>query len=397
MASSDSNPKKLLPGDIWVISKGKYSDFDLSSIGDESKTDPVWEYRISELARYMLCPNPIVLKKKLIGCEVHKHMCISHQIFEKLKRLIPKNSKNKFKQNPIRPEVLLSGSKIISESLKDKHLESHIHNIQELLKPYDPIQKKLSELDPNHVSEIIGLCENVDGKHSLLNLRGSTEGKIHYIRSFILKNVDVIIERAHIANGLFEMGGFDFESYQTEKSYRVLKFFKDGKPRACVLNENNRVEYWIEDLKLLQHLHLLEQSLQTNSLLNDSFLLCTKGGAKPSKLFFNELNIEYSEANLPGIYRNVFRKYDIRVNEKNVLINSLKKSQFGIAFNYVPQSDSGGKKMFTHISVMHNLKALEPLKNYLPQLYAEINKKASVTEAGQYYLLDSITGCQNEQ
>ena len=59
------------------------------------------------------------------------------------------------------------------------------------------------------------------------------------------------------------------------------------------------------------------------------------------------------------------------------------------------QTDSGQNKLYTQISVMHNVRALEPLKNELPQLYSEINKRASFSEAGHFYLLDSIRGYIN--
>jgi len=35
---------------------------------------------------------------------------------------------------------------------------------------------------------------------------------------------------------------------------------------------------------------------------------------------------------------------------------------------------------------------LEPLRNSLPAVYAEMNRRAFSTEAGRYYVLDSITG-----
>jgi hypothetical protein len=44
---------------------------------------------------------------------------------------------------------------------------------------------------------------------------------------------------------------------------------------------------------------------------------------------------------------------------------------------------------------MHDVKALEPIKDQLPQVYAEISKKTSVSDAGRLYLLDSIREFQN--
>jgi len=72
------------------------------------------------------------------------------------------------------------------------------------------------------------------------------------------------------------------------------------------------------------------------------------------------------------------------------------KKEFGILFNYVPVTRTGEKKLLTNVSVMHDVRALEPLKEDLPELYSMINKMASISEAGKYYLLDSIRGYGNE-
>jgi len=68
----------------------------------------------------------------------------------------------------------------------------------------------------------------------------------------------------------------------------------------------------------------------------------------------------------------------------------LKERQTGISLQYLPQSGSGNEKIFTHLSVMHDLRVLETIKNDLPQLYSEIHKRASVSEDGRFYLLDSL-------
>jgi len=57
---------------------------------------------------------------------------------------------------------------------------------------------------------------------------------------------------------------------------------------------------------------------------------------------------------------------------------------------------SSEQKLCTNVSVMHEVSALEPIKNNLPELYSLINRMASVSEAGKYYLLDSIKAYRNE-
>jgi hypothetical protein len=51
--------------------------------------------------------------------------------------------------------------------------------------------------------------------------------------------------------------------------------------------------------------------------------------------------------------------------------------------------------MHTDISVLHDLRALEPLRKNLPHVYSAVVKQATVSEAGRFYLLDSINGYNN--
>jgi hypothetical protein len=66
--------------------------------------------------------------------------------------------------------------------------------------------------------------------------------------------------------------------------------------------------------------------------------------------------------------------------------------QIGVSLNYVLLNDSAEDRVHTHISILHDLRALEALKNNLPQVYSEISKGAFISEAGRFYLLDSIEG-----
>jgi hypothetical protein len=49
------------------------------------------------------------------------------------------------------------------------------------------------------------------------------------------------------------------------------------------------------------------------------------------------------------------------------------------------------------MSILHDLRALEPLRKSLPALYAEMSKRAFTAEAGRFYLLDSITGAAHAE
>jgi hypothetical protein len=227
-------------------------------------------------------------------------------------------------------------------------------------------------------------------------LHGDIEDKINYILNFIGKDVKIILDKAYNLDGLFEMKGFDFKSYDPSRSHRLIKLTQKGKVKYCVISSYNKAKYWVEDNKLVRYLHLLEQSIRANPKLQDSLNQCLRGNAKPLKIFFyRQLEIDYSQRHFPEIYKRIFERYNINTHKKDAVASLLNNSQVGILFSYVPQAGFGEEKLFTNFSVMHNFKALEPIKHDLHQVYSEISKKASVTEAGKFYLLDSFRGYKN--
>lgn len=391
------NKDKLYPDGIWVISKGRYAEFDLSRIWDGVKKKRVVEYNISELARYLLNPNPIQIDKKLVGCEIH-YRTPFYKIKEKIRRILPQKLHGCLKDNSSAAEALRADWERDTPPGKDDNFESHLNKITELLMPYNPIIKRLSKIDPGKVSQLIGTCEDIGGHLSCLTIQGNVYEKLNYIKENLLKDVGVILEKAYIADGLFEMKGFNFKSYNKNKSFRLIKFPINGRSKACVLDSDNKVEFWIDDINLIQYLQLFDQLIKIDTKLNDSLVLCTSGKAEPLRLLFSKpLEIDYSEGHLPEVYRGVFKKLDIETNKKDVVKRVLNNSKVGITFNYVPKSEYGGKKLFVNFSVMHNFNALEPIKYDLPQVYSEINKMAWVTEAGKFYLLDSFRGYKNDK
>jgi hypothetical protein len=390
-----SNKTKSIsyPGDIWVISRGKYIDSDSVGIDKGIRTGAEREYRISDLAKYLLDPNPIEIEKKLVGCEAHYHQSLANRLRERMGQMLPQKLQGRLKNDSAPPELIMADCDTKTPALKDRSLEAHFSKISELLRPYDPVLNKLSGLDTSKISEIMGICKDILGNPSKLNIMGSIEDKISYIEKFISQDVRIVLEKAYISDGLFEMRGFDFEFYDPRNAHRLIKFLQDGKPKYCVLNYYDEVEYCIDDIELIRYMHLLEQSIRTNPKLHTALKLCSQGHAKPLRLYFSkQLEIDYSQMNLPKIYREVFQTYDMGLAERNAILSYLNSLQFVISFNYVPQSNSAEEKLFTNISVMHDLKALEPIKDNLPHLYSEINKRAVVSEAGKFYLLDSIRG-----
>jgi len=384
--------------DIWVISGGRDSHLDLSVIDGIKKNEQVKEYQISDIAYYLLNPKPIEVDKRLIGCEIHYQQRLTTKIIETIKRLFPRRIRQLWNGHMIPPDVLISHSKIEIPILKDKALENHLSAIYESLRSYDSVSKRLPELDPYHLAHVIGICKDIGGTFSYLKLQGSIDDKLKYIQNYISKNVGVLLRRAYIGDGLFEMRGFDFATFRSDHVHRLIVYPKNGKPNGCVLNKKNAVAYRLEDVSQLKFMRLLQQALQDDLKLKEAFDFCIRGKAKPVKLFFNrQLEVDYSKTLFPRIYRHILKDKKLNSKQQNLIKPALNYLQIGISFNYIPQPDHGADNMITLISVLHDLRALELLRKNLPQVYQEIEKHVSVSEAGRYYLLDSIEGFNTDE
>jgi len=388
--------EKVFTDRIWIISGGRYVDFDHKRIPEDLIPDHVWEEKISELAFYMLNPNPFEIKKRLVGCRIDSLQPSSYKIKSKLKKILPLWIGRFINPAKIPPKTIVSDSEVLMPPVQDKNLESHFEKLDELLKSYDLTIKLLSKLDKERISDILGICDDFGGSRSWLKLKGALDDKIEYIKNFLFKDVGVILGSAYLSKGLFEMRGFDFRAFNPENIYKLITVPVKGKTRHCVLNLKNEIEFWVDNHNLVKKMHLLEQSIKMDNKFREAIEFCMKGDAKPLKIFFNkEIEIKYSIDHLPLIYKKLFDEYDIGNNDRNAIMNFLKKDQFGISFNCLSQSEAGEEKICTNISVMHYYKALEPIKKNLPWLYSEIHKKVSDSDAGRFYLLDSIRGYQN--
>ncbi|CAB1064083.1 hypothetical protein D1BOALGB6SA_8874 [Olavius sp. associated proteobacterium Delta 1] len=382
--------------DIWVISEGRISDIDLSGVIGEKVDGPYKEYKISDIGRYLLNPHSIEVKKKLIGGEIHYMQGIIKKIRKSIHKTLPAFLKKR-KQNPsLSPEVIVSRYKMRIPSMKDSELEVHLNKIYDQLKSYDSFSKKLDLLDPPNIFQIVGICEDIGGNYSYLKLQGSIEEKIKYLGKSIAKDVGVILNKAYVAEGLYELRGFDFQSYNPAVSYRLFSYNNGKEHKACVLTSLNQVEFYITDNHLLKHMFLLEQSLKANPSLCKVFELCTGGEANPIKLFFNKkLEIDYAKSPLPAIYQDVLKTHNTGSNSRNLIKPILNYLQIGISLNYMLADDDKDDRTFTHISVLHDLRALEPLRKNLPDVYAAVAKHGFITDSGRFYLLDSINGYNN--
>jgi len=381
---------------VWIISEGRSSDIDLDRIVEGDGIGPCREYKISAIGRYLLNPDSIEIKKKLIGGEIHHKQGPLKKIRKAFHKILPGSEKRREKNLGLSPDVIVSRYKLQIPPLKDSHLERHLNQISDQLRPYDSVAKKLVQLDPRKIIQVVGICEDVGGNYSYLKLQGSIEEKIKYLGNFISKDVGVILNKAYISDGLFEMRGYDFFSHDPAKTHKLITYSSDGNPKACVLTENNKIDFYLKDCHLLKHMHLLEQSLKSNPSFNHALNLCLDGQATPIKLFFNKkLEIDYSKAALPEFYLDVFKTLNVELNKKNLIQPILNHLQIGISLSYIMLSDSQQDRMHTDISVLHDLRALEPLRKNLPHVYSAVVKQATVSEAGRFYLLDSINGYNN--
>ena len=384
--------------DMWIISKGRFSNVDLNSILGVQVKVPVMEYDLSDFGQYMLNPNPVCIKKRLVGCKVDFILPFSVKIKEKIKKILPEKWQGILKDNAISHELLISDREIDVSCVKDRNLSLYFDKIDNCLLPFDVTIRSLSRLDSAMISDITGICEDFGGNRSFLKITGDIKDKIDYIKSFLYKDVSVVLERAYLSKGLFEMRGYDFQSFDQSKSYKILKVFVNGKTKCCVFNSCNKIEYWFDNIQLFYFMHMLQYSFLKDIKFKNALDMCIQGHALPLRIFFNkQFLIDYSEENLPETYKDIFKSFPMESEAKAVVVDSLKHLQYSIAFNCVAKSDLGKENMVTSVSVMHNFKALEPIKKILPNLYSNMNKKTCVSEAGKYYLLDSISGCQKHE
>ena len=378
----------------WIISEGKLVRLDPADFDPEADRGTVKEYRISEIARYLIHPGPVEIRKRLIGCEVHTARNGARRL---LRRLLPARA-NAQKASRRDSEVLLSGFKLRIPGMKDPDLEAHFKRIADELRGFDPFAKKIARLKTVRLSHIIGVCEDIGGGYSYLKLQGSGEDKLRYLTANVGRDVRVTLHRAHLSEGLFELRGFPRASYNPANAFRLCTYTRDGEPAACVLTSLGNVDFRLSDPQALKYLNLLEHTLKANPELRRAFDSCFLGSGRPLRLFFNkQLEVDYAKANLPEIYRDIFRTVAADASHRNLVKPVLNFMQTAVSLSYLPANEVGDGKLFTQMSILHDLRALEPLRKSLPALYAEMSKRAFTAEAGRFYLLDSITGAAHAE
>jgi hypothetical protein len=369
----------------WVITEGKPVRLDPTEFDPEAEKGLVKEYRISEIGRYLLNPGPIEIRKRLIGCEAHQTSSLPSRLIQR----VPGWGKTR---RP-KPDVLLSGFKLKLPSFRDPNLDAHFKKLVDELREFDPFAKKLARLDSRRLSHLVGICEDIGGGYSYLKLQGTKEEKIRYLSSHAGRPVRVTIHRAHASDGLFELRAFPATGFNPDHSFRLYAYSRDGQPAACVLTGHGNLDFRLPDPQALKYLSLIEHVLSSSPEFRRCFDACFAGGYRPVRLFFNrQLEVDYSKANLPEIYRNVLRSSETAPSSRHLVKPVLNYLQVAVSLSYLLSPDCADQRLFTHICILHDLRALEPLRKSLPAVYAEMSQRAFSSEAGRYYVLDSITG-----
>jgi hypothetical protein len=373
------------PPGSWVITEGKLVRLDPTEFDPEAEKGVVKEYRISEIGRYLLNPGPIEIRKRLVGCEVHSAPTWLSRVRQRLPGW--NNARRR------KPEMLLSGFKLKMPAFRDPDLDAHFKKMADELRGFDPFAKKLARLEPRRLSHLIGICEDVGGGYSYLKLQGAADEKIRYLSSHVGRAVRVTIHRAHVSDGLFELRAFPAMGFNADHSYRLYAYSRDGQPAACVLTSLGNLDYRLPNPQAVKYLSLLEHVLSSSPDFRRCFEACFSGRCRPVRLFFNrQLEVDYSKTNLPEIYREILRSSETTASSRNLVKPVLNYLQVAVSLSYLPSPDGADQRLITHICILHDLRALEPLRKSLPAVYAEMSQRAFSSEAGRYYVLDSITG-----
>jgi hypothetical protein len=369
----------------WVITEGKLTRLDPTEFDPEAEKGLVKEYRISDIGRYLLNPGPIEIRKRLVGCEAHS----APTGWSRALQRVPGWGQTRRRK----PDVLLSGFKLRIPVFRDPDLDAHFKKMVDELRGFDPFAKKLARQRSRRLSHLIGICEDIGGGYSYLKLQGSLDDKIRYLSSHAGRAVRVTIHRAHVSEGLFELRAYPETGFDAAHFYRLYTYSRDGQTAACVLTPMGNLDFRLPDPQAVKYLSLLEHVLSSSPPFRRCFDACFSGSGRPVRLFFNrQLEVDYSKANFPEIYRDVFRSSETASSSRQLVKPVLNYLQMAVSLNYLPSPESADQRLLTHICILHDLRALEPLRKSLPAVYAEMSQRAFSSEAGRYYVLDSITG-----
>lgn len=377
---------------IWIISPGRDTQFVFEIPSLNNRTVSVREYRISMLGHYLISPEPLNVKRWLAGCEIHwRHSAWTRIKNQFIRRLQSKHLKGP-KISVLRPDF--PNYKIITT---DEKLGCHLKNIQDKLRSHDSFHNTLNNIDISRIADVVAIIEDDAGHSSQLGIIGDVMQKFDFVRNHACKKIDIKINCAQFADGLFEMSNFNFSNYTPEVAFRLLRFVENDVLKACVLNKDNTIAFWLDNPELINYLQLIELSVQKNHHMHDSLCRCIKGDVTPLRLMLNTtLEIDYSQAPLPDIFKEVIGENSQADHVGRLIKKHLNHYQLSVSLNTCSHQMADGSGLHTDISVLQNLRALEPVKQELPALYAEITRRTNRSEAGSFYLLDTIRGANHE-
>jgi hypothetical protein len=376
---------------LWVVSPARVARFAIDFPGMEKGPVTAREYRISAIGHYLVSPAALNIRRRLAGCEIHWQVSRISRWLSPFRRFVGKNSADR--RAPL--SLLMDFPNPVTSPFASD-LKRHIERLYDGLRPFDTFFRTLEGIEPDQVSRIVGICEDEDGLRAPVALAGAPLEQLDFVRRQAGRQIDVRLKRAHIADGLFEMKGFDFTHFDPRTAHRLIRFVHEGQPKACVLNEDHTIAFWLDDVKLVNYLQLFEFCIQHNRPLRESLLHCIHGKSAAQRLLFNpHLAIDYSRAPLPAVFQEAIGRIHPPAAYDGLIKQNLNQYQVGVSFNTMNLQEGGRSELCTHISVLQDLRALEPIKDHVPELFAEMAKRSAPSEEGSYYLLESISGARH--
>jgi hypothetical protein len=387
---------QLMLPNAWIISAGAPIDIDLAAIGINAQPKRVMAYRLSDIGRYLISPGSVDVENRLVGCECDLKPTGWDRIRRAASRLNPLRSKQDRRPGPDR-QVFVARHDMRVPPLQDRQLARHVDRMRRLLQPLDPVIQEIAAMKLDRLEDIRGVCEDEGGHRTLLKIGGDVDTKRRYVIDHMFGSVKITLPQVRIADGLFEMRGLRPDRYRAERQHRFLRFHVNGRFFGCLLTPEDKVAFWLDDVRHLRHLILLQQALETNAELKLCLEACLEGEARALRLMLTpEMDIDYARNRTPPVYQALFDTLHLDAAQQQDVIRSLSSHKIGVSFSYVSLKTFGDPRPTTSISVLHDVKALEVVRQDVPGLYAEISRKATRTEAGNYYLLESIKGRADE-
>ncbi len=371
-------------GAPWAISEPRRIDFDLRAIDPAADPVPAKAYRISPLARALLHPGPIEIRKRLIGAEIHAATGARG-----LRALA-----GRLRRRPPAGELLLSGLRLRLPPLGDPALQAHLEQLAEALRAYDPVQRRLARLDPRRIAHVVGVCEDPGNGYSYLKLLGTVEERLRYLAAHLGREVRITVHRAHSSEGTFELRAFPPGLFGEGPGVPLIAYRRAGQPAACVLQASGKLDFRLVAAEEVRYLMLLETSLRQCGEMRRAMEAIRQGGLRPLRLSFEPAAgpAPAGEGVLPRIFRELLPAETGPARIGSLIRPALAAMRTVVTLSGLRTAADGGEELRFIRCTLHDLRALEPLRRALPAVYEEISRRAVPTEAGRLYVLEETTG-----